>query len=120
MRSTLMVGIVLFALIAADSRSAVAPATVERSAPAGDAAGMKSAGTWGIDLSDRDASIKAGDNFYMSQNGTWFARTNVGDNLPNAAYWRDLRRLAPMRIVALLEKIAAEKDLARDTVAGKA
>lgn len=119
-RSILMAGIVLFALIAVDSPSGVVAATAERSAFAGDPVSMKSTGAWGIDLSDRDASIKAGDNFYMSQNGAWFARTIVGDNLPNAAYWRDLRRLAPMRVVALLEKIAAEKDLSSDTVAGKA
>jgi len=32
-------------------------------------------GAWGVDLTDRDPSVKPGDNFYMSQNGGWFNGT---------------------------------------------
>jgi len=28
-----------------------------------------SLGTWGVELSDRDPTVKPGDNFYLSQNG---------------------------------------------------
>ena len=47
-------------------------------------------GTWGVDLSDRDPSVKPGDDCFISQNGDWFARTELTPQLPQAAYWRDL------------------------------
>lgn len=63
-------------------------------------------GAWGVDLGDQDRSIKPGDDFSMYQNGGWYARTELGPDRPNAAYWRDLRQLAPRRLVATLKEIA--------------
>ena len=79
-----------------------------------------STGTWGIDLSDRDPAVKPGDDFYMSQNGAWFARTELSKDRPNAAYWRDVRTLARARMIAILQAAAADKQLTPDTPAGKA
>lgn len=64
-------------------------------------------GGWGVNLSDRDESVKPGNNFFMSQNGGWFARTTLASDLPMSAFWRDLRRLAPRRTRAILEAAAA-------------
>ena len=63
-------------------------------------------GAWGIDLTDRDSSIKPGDDFYRSQNGAWLARTELGPTRSFAAYWADLRRLAPRRLGAIVKAIA--------------
>jgi len=85
-----------------------------RSGPA-PSAGSPVTGSWGLDLSDRDPSVRPGDNFYLSQNGGWFTRTQLGPSLPAAAYWRDLRRLAPTRLAAILERLAGDSTLRRGT-----
>jgi len=77
-------------------------------------------GAWGLDFSDRDSAVKPGDNFYLSQNGAWFARTDVTNDKPNAAYWRDLRALARQRVTAIVQAAAADRTLDADSLAGKA
>ncbi len=81
---------------------------------------LHSVGTWGLDLADRDASVKPGDDFYKSQNGAWFTRTELTPQTPFAAYWNDLRRLAPRRLSALLEEAAADANAAPASARGKA
>ncbi len=80
----------------------------------------RSVGGWGLDLADRDASIKPGDDFYMSQNGAWFARTKLTGEVPAASYWADLRQLAPRRLGAILEDVAANPNVAPQSAEGKA
>jgi putative endopeptidase len=77
-------------------------------------------GPWGIDLSDRDPSVKPGDDFFMSQNGGWFARTELTPQLPQAAYWRDLRRLSPQRLNEILAQAAANKSVPPESLEAKA
>ncbi|MGZ7031662.1 MAG: M13 family metallopeptidase [Thermoanaerobaculia bacterium] len=81
--------------------------------------GSHSAGSWGIDLTDRDPSVRAEDDLYRSQNGGWLARTQLGPSQPNAAYWRDLRVLSTVRLADLVEEAAA-KTSAPATIEGKA
>src|SRR4051794_29918319 len=69
----------------------------------------RSRGAWGVDLSDQDRSVKPGDDFAMYQNGGWYARTQLGPGLANAAYWRDVRLLAPRRLGAILAELAADR-----------
>jgi putative endopeptidase len=78
-----------------------------------------SAGSWGVDLTDREPSIRGADDLYLSQNGSWVARTVVGGVQPNAAYWRDLRLLSTRRLAALVQEAAA-KNSAPASVKGKA
>lgn len=66
----------------------------------------RSVGAWGIDLNDRDLSVKPGDDFFMFQNGAWFAHTELNSKLVASAYWRDLRRLSPLRLNAILTELA--------------
>jgi putative endopeptidase len=82
--------------------------------------GHAQVGAWGLDLDDRDPAVKPGDNFYLSQNGAWFARTEVSNGTPNAAYWRDLRALARQRVTAIVQEAAADRTLSVDSLAGKA
>jgi putative endopeptidase len=64
-------------------------------------------GGWGVATGDRDAGVRAGDDFYLSRNGGWLARTVLTPQEPAAAYWRDLQRLAPRRTTELLREAAA-------------
>jgi putative endopeptidase len=77
-----------------------------------------SLGTWGVELGDRDPTVKPGDDFYLSQNGGWLKRQPDDNQL--RAYWRDLRRLAPRRVAAVLTEISARKDLKPGSVESKA
>src|SRR5258708_5847725 len=79
-----------------------------------------SIGKWGLDLNDRDPSVRPGDNFYLSQNGAWFSRTELGPTAPFAAYWNDLRSLSPRRLVAILEDAAANRNASPESIEGKA
>ena len=76
-------------------------------------------GGWGIALDDRDPAVRPGDNFYMSQNGAWFARSELNPRNPSRAYWRDLQRLAPRRALGLLRDAAAHS-AAPESAEGKA
>ncbi len=58
--------------------------------------------SWGVDLSDRDPSVRPADDLYRSQNGAWLARTELSAAHPNAAYWRDLRVLSTERLASLV------------------
>ena len=77
---------------------------------AGSDIALPSRGQWGVDLGDRDPSVKAGDNFYMSQNGGWFNRTELTPSQPTAAYWRDIRRAVPAQIIGILKELSSRKD----------
>ena len=56
----------------------------------------------------------------MSQNGGWFARTEITPQLPQAAYWRDLRRLSPQRLSEILASAADNKGVAPESLEAKA
>ena len=66
-------------------------------------------GTWGVDLSDQDRSVRAGDDFYRFQNGAWIARAAPDVQHPFMSYWRDLRSLAPARLTAILDGLLNDK-----------
>jgi putative endopeptidase len=100
----------------ADAALAVGTDSPARSA---DPSSRPAIGTWGLDLTDRDPGVKPGDNFYMSQNGAWFARTEVGESGPNAAYWRDLRAHSRARVAEILKATAANRS-ERNTDAARA
>jgi len=89
--------------------SAASPGSVPATTPLTDDLVSHSVGKWGIDLGDRDPAVKPGDDFYLSQNGGWYARTELNASLPMAAYWRDLRRLAPRRLIAILDEVSADR-----------
>ncbi|MEO7326826.1 MAG: M13 family metallopeptidase [Dokdonella sp.] len=79
-----------------------------------------SVGAWGVDFADQDRNVQPGDNFYEYQNGNWLAHIQFGPNEKAQAYWRDLRLLAPRRIGAILESLAADATASTKTREGKA
>ena len=60
-------------------------------APAAERPETAPLGSWGVNLSDQDRSIRPGDDFAMYENGAWFKRTILSAQQANAAYWRDVR-----------------------------
>jgi putative endopeptidase len=72
-------------------------------------AGAAAIGTWGVDLSDQDRSVRAGDDFYRFQNGAWIARAAPDVQHPFMSYWRDVRSLAPARLTAILDGLLNDK-----------
>src|SRR3546814_5925957 len=81
---------------AAFARSEGAPAP--QSAPA-DAASLAPLqfGSWGVDLSARDTSVRPGDDFDRYANGTWFRTTEIpGDQGRSEEHTSELQSL--MRI----------------------
>src|SRR5215213_11836661 len=69
----------LGALLLACTAMAVAPAAAQQSAATTAVAEPKpvSFGTWGVDLSTRDMSVKPGDDFQRYANGTWMDATEI-------------------------------------------
>ena len=77
-------------------------------------------GTWGIDLSDQDRSVRPGDDFYRFQNGAWIARAAPDVQHPFMSYWRDVRSLAPARLTAILDGLVNDKSTANTAALKKA
>ena len=76
-------------------------------APAAERPETAPVGSWGVDLSDQDRSIRPGDDFAMFENGAWFKRTVLSAQQANAAYWRDVRVDAGKRVNQMLADLAA-------------
>jgi len=65
-----------FALVSALLLATAAPVVAQHAAPATPARAARYA-PWGIDLSARDTSVKAGDDFNRYANGTWLQNTQI-------------------------------------------
>ncbi len=77
-------------------------------------------GTWGIDLSDQDRSVRPGDDFYRFQNGAWIARVAPDVQHPFLSYWRDVRTTAPGRLTAILDGLSTNPGAADNQAMRKA
>jgi putative endopeptidase len=63
-------------------------------------------GTWGVDLSGMDKSVKPGDNFFMFVNGTWYRNATIAPDRSSTGSFLDLRILSEKR----MQEIAASLD----------
>ncbi len=64
-------------------------------------------GTWGVDLSSMDSSVKPGDNFFLYVNGKWLATATIPPDRAQTGSFQDLQILSEQRlktIVADLQK----------------
>jgi len=77
-------------------------------------------GSWGVDLTDQDRSVRPGDDFYRFQNGAWIARVAPDEQHPFMSYWRDVRSSAPARLTAILDDLAQDKAAANSAALKKA
>lgn len=65
-------------------------------------------GSWGVDLSDQDRSVRPGDDFFRYQNGAWVSRAAPDVHNPFMSYWRDVRIVAPGRLRAILDGLISD------------
>ena len=76
-------------------------------------------GGFGIDLSGRDPAVKPGDDFFMSQNGAWYARAVIPATMTAAGYWFELRIKSVWREQAILEAAAANRSAPHGSIESK-
>ncbi|HWA31489.1 MAG TPA: M13 family metallopeptidase [Rhizomicrobium sp.] len=69
-------------------------------------AGHTQYGTWGVDLSAMDKSVKPGDNFFMYVNGTWYKDAVIPADRSSTGSFQNLRILSEKRML----EIAASLD----------
>jgi putative endopeptidase len=65
-------------------------------------------GTWGVDLSARDMSVKPGDDFYNYAQGAALAKLQIPADRSSYGAFDALRELSDARTHAVLEKAAAD------------
>lgn len=70
------------------------------------AAASKTYGTWGVDLSARDLSVKPGDGFFDYANGGWYKSTAIPPDQGSAGVDYDVYNLSQTQLRALIEASA--------------
>jgi putative endopeptidase len=63
-------------------------------------------GTWGVDLTGRDPTVKAGDNFWKYANGAWDRRTEIAPDRTAVGAFTTLADLSDMQVRAIVEDAA--------------
>jgi putative endopeptidase len=63
-------------------------------------------GTFGVDMSGMDKSVKPGDDFYKYVNGAWNARTEIPADKSNWGGFNILRDLSDQRTRAIIEEVS--------------
>jgi len=68
-------------------------------------------GTWGFDTEGMDKSVKPGDDFFKYANGKWAASTTIPADRTTFGAFATLVDLSELRVRAILDRWAAEKNL---------
>ncbi|HEX4080614.1 MAG TPA: M13 family metallopeptidase [Rhizomicrobium sp.] len=72
-------------------------------------------GTWGVDLSAMDRSVRPGDNFFDYVNGTWLKTAKIPPDRSATGAFQDLRILSETRMKAILANLDREPYARLDT-----
>ena len=64
-------------------------------------------GTWGVDLSARDESVKPGDDFQRHASGKWLDKTTIPDDRPSTGTFYDLRETVQDQVQSLIKDAPA-------------
>ena len=73
-------------------------------------------GTWGVDLTGRDPTVKPGTDFYLYANGNWLKRTNIPADKTEYGNFDKLSELSQNITRKLIEDAAAGRSKDRDAV----
>jgi putative endopeptidase len=68
-------------------------------------------GTWGIDQSAMDKSVRPGDDFFQYVNGTWYKSAVIPNDRSSTGSFQDLRVLSEKRMQEIAASLDARKDL---------
>ena len=103
-------GLKTFAVLGASTACWAMPAQAQTSAPA--AATTATAphaklGTWGVDLTTRDLTVKPGEDFQKYSSGTWLKNTQIAADKPEASSFYELFDLSQEQLKDLVTNAAA-------------
>jgi putative endopeptidase len=90
----------LVALVGAAAGLAVAAASGEAARP--------TYGSWGVDLSSMDRSVKPGDNFFLYVNGNWLKSATIPADRTSTGSFQDLQILSEQRMKAIIGEMEAK------------
>src|SRR5271154_282141 len=62
-------------------------------------------GSWGVDLSSMDKSVKPGDNFYNYVNGAWQKKAVIPADRSQTGSFQDLQILSEKRLRAIMDDL---------------
>jgi putative endopeptidase len=65
-------------------------------------------GSWGIDLSGMDTSLKPGDDFFLYANGKWLATAEIPADRASAGSFQNLQILSEQRMKDIVGKLATK------------
>lgn len=65
-------------------------------------------GSWGVDLENRDVTVKPGDNFFRYANGAWYDKAVIPPDRANIGAFLRLRILSEARMVELAQSLGAK------------
>jgi len=93
-------GKIALAALAAATALALASASAQTAKP--------SFGTWGVDLSSMDKSVKPGDDFFLYVNGTWLKTAEIPSDRTSTGSFQDLQILSEKRMKDIANEIEAK------------
>ncbi len=94
----------------------ITPASFIKAAPGN--SGRPQLGSWGVDMSGMDKSIKPGDDFFKYVNGGWYARTEIPADRSSWGGFTILRDLSDKRTHDIIDLVSKQKN-ANGTAAQK-
>ncbi|HEY8948170.1 MAG TPA: M13-type metalloendopeptidase [Rhizomicrobium sp.] len=71
-------------------------------------AGKPTYGTWGVDLTGMDKSVKPGDDFFDYANGTWFKNAVIPADRTSTGSFQDLQILSEKRMKDIVAELEAK------------
>ena len=105
-------------ILAALTLLAAAPTHATAAAPPEDPLAVKHYGSWGVDTTGMDRSIRPGDDFAMYAFGKWYREATIPPGAPAAWNRMDMRRRNEARIRWTIEDAARNPDTANRRLIG--
>ena len=99
----LRVAILASVALSVPAFAATKPAKTSMTKPA---KGKPQLGTWGVDLTGRDLTVKAGDDFWKHANGEWAKRTEIAPDRTGVGGFTVLADLSETQVRAIVEDVA--------------
>ena len=97
---------VMLAVFAVVASQAIAQ-TSEQPAAAKGTSAKPALGTWGIDLTNMDTSVKPGDDFYRYVNGLWLAENHIPEDRSSWGSFAELQKLSEERVNSIIDELSA-------------
>ena len=66
-------------------------------------------GSWGVDLTAMDKSVKPGDNFFLYVNGNWLKTAQIPPDRTSTGSFQDLQILSEQRMKSIVAELEAKK-----------